>query len=238
MALKETLLDSLQRAYQEQVAFIDTLPEAERTASGTPDHWAAKDVVAHHVEWSIRLMDRLDLLSRGEPLPTYQADDHENAGIFAAYQGVSWDELRRLAQETRTRVIQYVWTAADDDLADAELSPWKDGRPLWQHFAGTYVTHVLLHQISYHQEHGRMDRAAELGETLTNLTLPLDDAPDWRGTVIYNQACLLALGGQTETAIGKLGEALALNPGLVEWSREDPDFASIRAEPGYQALYA
>ena len=74
-------------------------------------------------------------------------------------------------------------------------------------------------------------------EASVELLSGLDDSPQWRGTAIYNLACFLALGGIKETAIAKLGEALRLNPDLTEWSKEDADFASIREEPGYKALY-
>jgi len=39
-------------------------------------------------------------------------------------------------------------------------------------------------------------------------------------------------------AIAQLGEALRLNPDLTEWSKQDPDFASIREEPAYRSLYS
>ena len=53
----------------------------------------------------------------------------------------------------------------------------------------------------------------------------------------YNLACHYALAGEKERAIAGLGAALASNPGLAEWSQQDPDLASIRDEPGYLALY-
>jgi hypothetical protein len=34
-----------------------------------------------------------------------------------------------------------------------------------------------------------------------------------------------------------LREALKLNPGLTEWSKEDPDFEPIREEAVYKAIY-
>jgi len=65
----------------------------------------------------------------------------------------------------------------------------------------------------------------------------LDDSPEWRSIAIYNLACYYAIAGQKEKAVERLRQALELNPGLTEWSKEDPDFASIRQEPDYQAIY-
>jgi len=68
------------------------------------------------------------------------------------------------------------------------------------------------------------------------LLAQLDDSPAWRGVTRYNLACHHALSGQHERAIGELRKTLQLNPDLTEWSKEDPDFASIRERPDYQAL--
>jgi hypothetical protein len=43
--------------------------------------------------------------------------------------------------------------------------------------------------------------------------------------------------GDKETAINELREALKLNPGLKEWSQQDPAFQPIRGKAGYKALY-
>jgi hypothetical protein len=55
--------------------------------------------------------------------------------------------------------------------------------------------------------------------------------------VKYNLACHYALLGAKAEAIRELRESLALNPGPIDWSRQDPDLDAVRGEPGYQALY-
>ena len=55
--------------------------------------------------------------------------------------------------------------------------------------------------------------------------------------MIYNTACQHALSGQKATAIAELRQALKLNPGLTEWSKEDSDLVSLHEEADYQALY-
>ena len=66
----------------------------------------------------------------------------------------------------------------------------------------------------------------------------LDDGPTWIGTAHYNVACSYSLLGNREEAIKELGEALALRPDLIEWSKQDPDLETIRGEAGYKALYS
>ena len=74
-------------------------------------------------------------------------------------------------------------------------------------------------------------------QEMTGQLTSLDDGPDWQGTIRYNNACSFSLLGDKETAINELREALKLNPGLTEWSRQDPDFEPIRGEAGYKTLY-
>jgi tetratricopeptide (TPR) repeat protein len=75
-------------------------------------------------------------------------------------------------------------------------------------------------------------------EEAAKLARELDESEDWQGLLQYNLTCHYALIGETERAIERLGEALKLNPELTEWSKEDPDLASIREEPACLALYA
>jgi len=83
-----------------------------------------------------------------------------------------------------------------------------------------------------------MRRAAELIGRLGKPLAALDDGPTWIGTTHYNAACSYSLLGNKEEAIKELGEALALTPDLIDWSKQDPDLKMIREEVGYKALYA
>lgn len=109
--------------------------------------------------------------------------------------------------------------------------------PLWRRVVGNGVSHPVTHMSAYDQEHGRSEQADRRQEDTAQLLLSLDADPQWHGIVKYNLACHHALGGRKQAAVEGLQQALALNPSLLEWSKEDPDFASIRHEPAYQALY-
>ena len=43
--------------------------------------------------------------------------------------------------------------------------------------------------------------------------------------------------GKRQSHPRTLKQALALNPGLLEWSKEDGDLSSLRQEPDYLALF-
>jgi tetratricopeptide (TPR) repeat protein len=98
--------------------------------------------------------------------------------------------------------------------------------------------HPLLHQSDFYLKRGDGERAAGVQEAAVGRLAELDDSPEWRSIPIYNLACYDALCGQSEKALDWLREALALNPGFVEWSRQDPDLESLRGLPGYQAIYS
>ena len=65
----------------------------------------------------------------------------------------------------------------------------------------------------------------------------LSDSPQWKGVLTYNLACQYSLSGEKDRAVALLREGLALDPSLTEWSKQDPDFDPIRADPDYQAIY-
>jgi hypothetical protein len=65
----------------------------------------------------------------------------------------------------------------------------------------------------------------------------LGDDSVWQGDVKYNLACHYPLLGAKAKAIRELQESLVLNPGLIDWSKEDPDLDAIWGEPEYQAIY-
>ncbi len=73
-----------------------------------------------------------------------------------------------------------------------------------------------------------------------------DRAVDWArraqaidpedSAVLYNVACVYALGGQADEAIRGLDQAITNGFGHKEWLETDSDYDSIRGDPRFQAL--
>jgi hypothetical protein len=61
---KPTLLDLLHQDQTSQNTFIQELTPAERAALGTPQFWAAKDLVAHMTFFSSGILQRRAKRSR------------------------------------------------------------------------------------------------------------------------------------------------------------------------------
>jgi tetratricopeptide (TPR) repeat protein len=57
-------------------------------------------------------------------------------------------------------------------------------------------------------------------------------------SVRYNVACLFAVAGEPDRAIGCLEDALRVGFGNTQWLRQDPDLASLRGNPRFEALLA
>jgi tetratricopeptide (TPR) repeat protein len=237
MEIKAKLFDLLQCAYEEERTFFASLSDDECSAIGTPECWSVKDVVAHVAEWKARVGQRLAAARRNETPPKYDDIDEANAEIFEQYCNQSWDDVLEALERAHGELVEQTRAMPESDLVDTERFPWQDGRPLWRSIVGSGYSHSVQHLAQLYIERGQRDYATRIQETAAELLASLDDSPDWQGVTIYNLACHYALSGEREKAIAKLGEALQLNPDLTEWSKQDPDFASIREEPAYRSLY-
>ena len=237
MDLKTRILDLLRQAHRAEQALLATLTDVQRATHGEPDHWSPKDTIAHNAFWKDRGAEGLEEFVQGRPLPSYDEYDKINAEIFEEYRHRPWDEILALSARAHDRLIQDVEGLTADQLLNAGPLVGQDGRPLWRKVVGAGYIHPVWHIALLYLEFGAVDRATALYEQMADRLPVLDEDPTWRGTIRYNLACHYALTGQTERAISELRDALELNPGLTEWSQQDPDFASIRETPAYQAAY-
>lgn len=234
--MKTELNELLQKGYQVEKDFIATLSDEERIADGTLEHWTAKDNVAHNSYWRKRHADDvLDVLAGQSPIE--EDEDEINARVYAQYKNQTWDEIVALLDESLERMGDALAKLSEDDLQNDKFYSWEQGRPLWRELVVNMYSHPVIHISEWHIKKGNATRAAKMYREMTGQLTTLDDSPDWQGTIRYNNACSFSLLGDKETAIDELREALKLNPGLTEWSQQDPDFEPIREEAGYKALY-
>ena len=237
MERKTLLLDLLRQSYEMEMDFVDTLSGEERARIGTLEDWSAKDAISHILAWKARMADNLLAVSEGRS-PTRVKDlDRENATIFEAYHDQTWDEVLRLAAGAFQRVVAQVEALGEQELVSRERFPWQGERPLWRLIVGNGYIHPIAHVAEFHRNQGNRDQAGRVLGEMSRSMACLDDGPDWQGAVKYNLACHYSLLGATAEAIRELQESLALNPGLTDWSKIDPDLDGIRGEPGYQAIY-
>jgi tetratricopeptide (TPR) repeat protein len=234
---KLKLMALLEDAQAAEIAFWDGLSNAERSARGTPDRWAAKDVMAHITVWKDRLTTRLEADDRDEVSERDVDFNEVNRQIFEANRERPWDDLLEYEAKVFSRLVAAVDALTDEAIEDAERFEWTEGRPLWWRIGFDVYYHPLDHLSILHRDRGDRDLAQRSHERIAHGMRSLDDSDLWQGTITYNLACFYALDDQPRLALEKLSQALKLNPGLVDWSKEDSDLDSLHELPDFQALY-
>jgi tetratricopeptide (TPR) repeat protein len=234
--MKRELTELLQKGHQVEREFIATLADQERNADGTFESWSAKDCIAHNSYWRKHHAEDVLAVLAGKTR-TQPDDDQINEEVYSRYKDQSWEDVDSLVDTGLKRMGEAIALISEDDLQRDDFYPWEQGVPLWREIVGNIYTHPVIHLAEWHIKRGNPARAAEMYQEMTRQLISLDDGPAWQGTIRYNNACSFSLLGDKETAINELREALKLNPGLTEWSRQDPDFEPIRGEVGYQTLY-
>ena len=234
--MKRELTELLQKGYQVEQEFIAALSDEERNADGTFEHWSAKDSIAHNAYWRKHHAETALAVLSGKN-PTHTDDDQINPEVYSQYKEQSWENVDSLVDDSMKRMGEAIASISEENLQRHDFYPWEQGRALWREIVTNIYTHPVIHMSEWHIKRGNPSRAAEMYQEMTSQLTSLDDSPDWQGTIRYNNACSFSLLGDKETAVNELREALKLNPGLTEWSRQDPDFEPIRDEVGYKALY-
>jgi hypothetical protein len=234
--MKAELTELLQKGHDVENEFIAALSDQERQASGSLEHWTAKDTLAHNAYWRKHHAEDVLAVLAGES-PVEVEDDHINAEVYSRYKDQSWEEVDTLVEAGLKRMGEALAALSEDDLQRRDFYPWEQGRPLWREIVGNIYTHPIIHLSDWHIKRGDPSRAARMYQEMTAQLTGLDDSPEWQGTIRYNNACSFSLLGDKETAIHELREAFKLNPGLMEWSQQDTDLEPIRGEAEYKALF-
>ena len=237
MERKTLLLDLLRQSHEMEMNFVDALSGEERARAGTLEDWSAKDVISHVAAWKARMVDNLLAVSEGRSPTEIKDLDRENAIIFEAHHDKTWDDVLRMAAGAFQRLVAQVEALGEQDLASRETLSWQRERPLWRLIVGNGYVHPIAHVAEFHRNRGNRERAGGMLGEMSRSMAGLDDGPAWQGAVKYNLACHYSLLGARAQAIRELEEALRLNPGITDWSKEDPDLDGIRGEPEYQAIY-
>jgi hypothetical protein len=237
MSKKDTLIELRQLIYQSLLAFIAGLDESERAAEGQPDNWAIKNALVHVALWDERLGINLQAIGKGRPATNWGNFNEVNARDFEAHRHDSWEQVEALLESSQQTLLAGLQSLDEAQMGQTDLLPGDQERPLWNRVSGSCITHPLIHMTDYLASSGRAQQALEMILELSQPMSKLDEGDPWQGLVIYNQACYYALTGHSTKAITLLGQALPLNPGLIEWSKQDSDLDSLRELPEFQALY-
>jgi tetratricopeptide (TPR) repeat protein len=235
--LKARLRSLLDLARERQLAQVAGLSASERDATGTLERWTAKDHLAHTIFWKEYMSERLAAAERGETpvlIPDFQPVNEAN---FLVNRDRHWVDLLAADARIHAELLARLDALAEDDLVDPEHYPWRKGEPLVLFVLGNSFWHAQEHLAQYLSDRGDLDAATQTHETFVRETTSSSLPTIAQAYAVYNLACFYATTGRNEQALTNLAEALRLRPALAEWSQQDPDFAILRNEPGYQRLY-
>lgn len=236
-SLKAKLISLLEKARTAQRAFWDTLTEEERSATGKPDNWAPKDIMAHVNTWNDRTAERLEAAAGDEEPKSYDDFEDENRRIYDANKDKSWEDLLRFEMSVFSRLAAAIEALTEKTLIDPKRFEWTNERPLWWNVAFTCYYHGMGHIADILFKRGDHEVGFALHKRLADDLLTLDDSHTWQGTTLYNLACIYSLHDSTEKAIDLLRRSFELNPGLLEWSKKDSDLDPLRELPSFKRLY-
>ena len=239
--MKPRILSLLRFARQQEQQMVQGLSEAERKAQGTTDRWAAKDFLANNLLWRQLQTRKLAAALHGEVPPVWRDMEviHQmNSQAFARNQERPIEEIEKEADHVFAEFLAQVEGMSEEELSDPHHYAWQEGEPLWGETLGNGLWHPCSQIRTFYLQNGRRQQALELQETMLRAVREAELPSENLGVVIYNQACFYASNGWTEKALLLLPEALQLRPTLIEWSRHDPDFDSLRSDPDFQAIFA
>jgi hypothetical protein len=222
--------------HRTEVESFRALRGAERVACGSPECWAAKDLLAHNTFWRRYTAENLRLVARGQP-PAVAADyEPLNQRCFAEHRGWSCEDLLALSEDVQRWFMASVSPLDDPALASETRWPGEAGRPAWQFLVHIGFMHPVSHFCQYHAAQGRGNEALNLWQRAAPAIAGLDEGPRWRGLMTYCRACKLALGGRMADALDALREGLELRPDLRQRASRDGDLRVLRGSPEFESL--
>jgi tetratricopeptide (TPR) repeat protein len=236
--IQAALLDLLEQARDERQAWIESIPEAEWQATGTPEQWSLKDDLAHMAFWDGRSAERIAAALRGDaPAEGGPGFQEINERVFEERRGWTWAQVLDDAERSHAALIDHVRALGDAALTEARAVAGGGERTIAADLLGNGYWHIIEHVARSYAARGQLERAERMLDRAIVANDQLKLLPNDHATALYNLACFYATIGQPDKALPLLPEALRLRPDLVEWSKQDSDLDSLRDRADFQALY-
>ncbi len=214
------------------------LSEEQQRAVGQVENWSAKDHIAHVSYWRDVYTQRLRAAVSGGAVPPPDPDYLQtNDAVYKEHRHDSWDAIMNWARQSQDELIQAVEAIDEHSLSDSLRFEFTNERPLWQHIAFGEGYHPYAHLCDILLMTSDFEEAEEVQLDLFEALNALDESPEWQGNQRYNLACFYAQHDHAERAIELLEESFGMNPGLLDWSKQDSDLDALRDLSAFQALY-
>jgi tetratricopeptide (TPR) repeat protein len=231
MERKKQLIRLTNYSFEVLHELIANTPAEELDKSGLVDQWSFKDHIAHLTHWLDRFNHRL--IKRDKNYKEVTDFDKENSHIWQLTHDLDWQVILNNLEKAYMEVTQYLRSLTEEDLIATDMLYPPDKRPLWDAILSNTCAHTITHVGLIYNERGNRQKSVELLERIMDDLESFDPSPKWRGTNIYNLACLHALAGNQSKALELLQESLSLSTALVEWAPKDTDLKSLWELPTF-----
>lgn len=140
--------------------FLASRSEEERAARGTPQAWAAKDLLALIGFWMTYNVDRLNIYANGDIPPSQVDFSALNRAAFEANAGLAWDQVAHATQEALTALMQTVQRASNELLTTPNVYGDGPGDPAWEEVRANGFIWPLQELEKYYLRADETERAA------------------------------------------------------------------------------
>jgi hypothetical protein len=205
---------------------------AEALRSETkPQGWPAAIVMFHLSMWRERLRNGLTEFRHARPYAAPPENiDEFNDSELASGIGTPLADAAGRSENLLGELI-----ALSDELGDRPFK-WYTSTTTVEALLRNSYTHPRLHIVAYWKENGEPDRANQLFEDAMTDMRDAAAPPSVMGVTHYNLACARVAQDRMDDALEALVEAFSTRPDLKEGALVDEDLASLRDNPGFQAL--
>jgi len=215
------LVTLLHLASDEERRFAARLREDERTAIGTLERPAPKDVLAHIAGAKEAMSAALVAARQGEDVDP----SHDREALFRANYARAFSDVENDAERCSNELVAEVERLDASTLASSPA--WIHETTLSDEIVMYGITHSLTHLFNPLFARGDAEDAVRAQQRLID-ALPDDANAELRAGALYNLGCLHARLGRDDQALALIREATALEPGLAEHANRDPDLESVR----------
>lgn len=140
--------------------FLASRSEEERAAHGTPQTWAAKDLLALIGFWMTYNVDRLNIYARGDIPPSQVDFSALNRAEFEANASRSWDQVAHATQEALAALAQTVQRASEELLTTINRYEDIPDDLVWEEVRANGFIWPLQELEKYYLRAGETERAA------------------------------------------------------------------------------
>lgn len=121
---REKLMATIADRWDELLASVDGLSDAQMVEPGVVGDWSVKDLLAHVTTWEDEALKHLPEIAAGKPQQRYKdvygGLDAFNALTFEKNRARSLDEVRARLTEVHERLLDYLETVPDELLHSRE----------------------------------------------------------------------------------------------------------------------